>query len=228
MNWLKFGNKNSNGRSSPEQPVEPNIYSHPEVRRPELITNYEKMVTLPPGVDEQEWMATHTLAIFHNVDRHFSVISELCTAESCPTMKGPQNTTFLWVDEKNKKIKCTAPQYIDYAMAHCQQMVTDQTVFPTKYEQKFSTEFSRTISKMLRLIWHVISHIYHSHYQAFYDLGLVGHLNMTTLHFVLFAEKFNLINEKEFLPLEDLIVPLKKYAIPSPESEETEESLSDH
>ena len=61
MNWLKFGNKNSNGRSSPEQPVEPNIYSHPEVRRPELITNYEKMVTLPPGVDEQEWMATHTL-----------------------------------------------------------------------------------------------------------------------------------------------------------------------
>ena len=61
MNWLSFGNKNSKGRSSPEPPVQPNIYSHPEVRRPELNTNYDKMVTLPPGVDEQEWLATHTL-----------------------------------------------------------------------------------------------------------------------------------------------------------------------
>ncbi|CAG5098925.1 Oidioi.mRNA.OKI2018_I69.XSR.g16093.t2.cds [Oikopleura dioica] len=152
MNWLSFGNKNSKGRSSPEPPVQPNIYSHPELKS----------------------------------------------------------------DTKS-----------DYAMAHCQQMVTDQSVFPTKYEQKFSDEFSRTISKMLRLIWHVISHIYHSHYQAFCDLGLVGHLSMTTLHFVLFAEKFHLLDEKEFLPLEDLIGPLKKYAIPSPNNEESDEAVSD-
>ena len=45
---------------------------------------------------------------------------------------------------------------IDYAMAHCQQLVTNQNVFPTKYEHKFSAEFNVTISKMLRLLWHVI------------------------------------------------------------------------
>ena len=51
-------------------------------------------------------------ALFHNVDHHYSVISELCTADSCPTMTGPGSAVFLWVDERGKKIKCSAPQYI--------------------------------------------------------------------------------------------------------------------
>ena len=51
-------------------------------------------------------------ALFHNVDHHYSVISELCTADSCPTMTGPGASVFLWVDERGKKIKCSAPQYI--------------------------------------------------------------------------------------------------------------------
>ena len=148
-------------------------------------------------------------ALFHNVDHHYSVISELCTADSCPTMTGPGSAVFLWVDERGKKIKCSAPQYIgqfesnghtwanreplrhmmfswliikmaqnkkknwknvyeiifwvrfkdsvsDYVMAHCQQLVTAQDVFPTKYEQNFSSEFRTTITKMLKLLWHVV------------------------------------------------------------------------
>ena len=78
----------------------------------ELKTDYAEMIELPFGVDLHEWIATHALSLFHNVDHHYGVISELCTADSCPTMKGPQNTTFLWVDERSKKIKCSAPQYI--------------------------------------------------------------------------------------------------------------------
>ena len=54
----------------------------------------------------------HNKALFHNVDHHYSVISELCTADSCPTMTGPGSAVFLWVDERGKKIKCSAPQYI--------------------------------------------------------------------------------------------------------------------
>jgi len=59
------------------------------VLEPELKTDYNTMIELPMGVDEQEWIATHALALFHNVDHHYGVISELCTADSCPTMRGP-------------------------------------------------------------------------------------------------------------------------------------------
>jgi len=158
MNWLPF--RGRNGRSSPVTDPEPKPYCSPQVLEPELKTDYNTMIELPMGVDEQEWIATHALALFHNVDHHYGVISELCTADSCPTMRGPGGTTFLWVDERSKKIKCSAPQYIDYAMAHCQQLVTNQTVFPTKYEQQFSSEFNQTIVKMLRLLWHVIGQIF--------------------------------------------------------------------
>jgi hypothetical protein len=58
----------------------------------------------------------------------------------------------------------------------------------------------------------ILAHIYHSHYQVYSDVGLAAHLNMMTLHMVLFVEKFNLMDEKELIPLEDLIIPLKKFA----------------
>ena len=70
------------------------------------------MISLPSGIDVQEWIATHALALFHNVDHHYAVVSELCTADSCPTMNGPAQSIFLWLDERGKKIKCSAPQYI--------------------------------------------------------------------------------------------------------------------
>ena len=74
-------------------------------------------------------------------------------------------------------------------MAHCQQMVTDQTVFPTKYEQKFSDEFSRTISKMLRLIWHVICKLYPKDLKtSFLKIDLAILLEQNYFHSILSSE----------------------------------------
>ena len=71
-----------------------------------------------------------------------------------------------------------------------------------------------------------LAHIYHSHYQVYYDVGLASHLNMMTLHMVLFVEKFNLMDEKELTPLDDLIIPLKKFAL-RPDSTPTPDSSQD-
>ena len=40
---------------------------------------------------------------------------------------------YLWVDEKGKKCKCAAPQYVEYVMTFTQKTIHDETVFPTKY-----------------------------------------------------------------------------------------------
>lgn len=40
---------------------------------------------------------------------------------------------YYWYDERGKKIKCTAPQYVDFVMSSVQKLVTDEDVFPTKY-----------------------------------------------------------------------------------------------
>lgn len=41
--------------------------------------------------------------------------------------------TYYWYDEKGKKSKCTAPQYVDFVMSSVQKLVTDEDIFPTKY-----------------------------------------------------------------------------------------------
>lgn len=40
---------------------------------------------------------------------------------------------YYWYDERGKKTKCTAPQYVDFVMSLVQKLVTEEENFPTKY-----------------------------------------------------------------------------------------------
>ena len=60
-------------------------------------------------------------------------MSEFCTMSGCPEMNGPGLRTYLWFDEKGKKTRVPAPQYIDYVMTFIQKTVSDEALFPTKY-----------------------------------------------------------------------------------------------
>ena len=43
---------------------------------------------------------------------------------------------YQWIDERGKKCKCTAPQYVDYVMSYSQKCISDEAVFPTKYGKR--------------------------------------------------------------------------------------------
>ena len=55
---------------------------------------------------------------------------------------------YLWVDEKGKKSRLSAPQYIDYIMTYVQKTINDEGTFPTKHGklQFFKYFFFREIS----------------------------------------------------------------------------------
>ena len=40
---------------------------------------------------------------------------------------------YTWIDERGKKIRLSAPQYIDYVMTYAQRTVNDESIFPTKF-----------------------------------------------------------------------------------------------
>lgn len=73
------------------------------------------------------------LALFEHVNLLYGTVSEFCTAATCPDMTGPCGRTYAWYDERGKKTRVAAPQYVDYVMTHTQKTVNDETVFPTKY-----------------------------------------------------------------------------------------------
>jgi len=43
----------------------------------------------------------------------------------------------MWIDERGKRCKLPAPQYIDCVMTYTQKTVNDESVFPTKFGKLF-------------------------------------------------------------------------------------------
>lgn len=167
------------------------------------------LVDLPQGLDYNEWLASHTLALFENVNLVYGTISEFCTPTCCSEMKAPGTKTYLWYDEKGKKTRIPAPQYIDYVMTFIQRTVSDESIFPTKFNNPFPSSFESITRKILRLLFHVIAHLYASHFREIVLLGLHGHLNLTFAHLTALHRRFCLIEAKETEVLLDLEVALR-------------------
>ncbi|XP_066146753.1 MOB kinase activator-like 2 [Euwallacea fornicatus] len=166
------------------------------------------LVDLPGGLDYNEWLASHTMALFDHVNLVYGAVSEFCTATTCPDMTGPGQRTYLWFDEKGKKTKVAAPQYIDYVMTFIQKTISDENIFPTKYANEFPVSFESIIRKIVRLLYHVVAHLYATHFREVVLLGLHTHLNQTFTHLMALHHRFSLIDPKETDILEDLEVAL--------------------
>ncbi len=81
-------------------------------------------------------------------------------------MTGPGPRQYLWVDDKGKKTRLSAPQYIDYIMTFVQKTINDETIFPTKHGVDFPSTFESYLKKTHRLLFHVMAHVYHAHFKV--------------------------------------------------------------
>ena len=89
-----------------------------------------------------------------------------CFLSSAYTFQtGPGQRVYMWVDEKGKKSKLSAPQYVDYVMTYVQKTVNDETLFPTKHGHEFPSNFDQILRRIQKLLFHVVAHIYHSHFR---------------------------------------------------------------
>uniref|UniRef100_UPI00358F9A40 MOB kinase activator 2-like isoform X1 n=1 Tax=Myxine glutinosa TaxID=7769 RepID=UPI00358F9A40 len=166
--------------------------------------DFGALVRLPDAIDHNEWLATHTTTFFNHISLQYSTISEYCTSQTCPSMAIP-GTMLHWQDgEKGKKVKLAAPQYVDCVMCSVQRLVTNESIFPTKFGQEFPPAFSTYIQRIFRLCFHVLAHLYHSHFRETVALDLHSHLNSLYVHFVTFALQFSLLPPAELAPLSDL------------------------
>jgi hypothetical protein len=173
-------------------------------------------LVLPPyGVDYNEWLATHTLSFFEHINLVYGCVSEYCQFTACTTMTGPGSIQYQWIDDRGKKCKCTAPQYVDYVMSYSQKCIYDETIFPTKYGNPFPSSFETTVKKIHRLLLHVLAHVYQCHWRHLAALRLHGHMNTLAYHFLLFNRQFSLIDDKEAEVLDDLFDRLRLHATSS-------------
>lgn len=110
---------------------------------------------------------------------------------------------YLWIDEKGKRVKLPAPQYIDYALTFTQKTVNDESIFPTKCDTlslRFPERtFESHVKQIIRLMFNVLAHIYHGHFKEIAQLSLHTHLNCLFSHLVIFNDTFKLVTEEKDL-----------------------------
>ncbi|KAM9814761.1 MOB kinase activator 2a isoform X3 [Syngnathus typhle] len=203
-----------NGKKPPAE--EKKQYLEPEFTKIRVVDfDLKELVVLPREIDLHEWLASNTTTFFNLINLQYSTISEFCTGDSCQAMTAC-NTTYYWQDEKGKKTKCTAPQYVDLVMSLCQKLVTDEEVFPTKYGKEFPNSFDMLVKKICRYLFHVLAHLYWAHFKETVALELQGHLNTLYAHFIVFVREFNLVDPKETCIMDDLSEILCAPAPPPP------------
>ncbi|XP_024862291.1 MOB kinase activator 2a isoform X2 [Kryptolebias marmoratus] len=203
-----------NGKKPPAE--EKKLYLDPEFTKIRVVDfDLKELVVLPREIDLNEWLASNTTTFFNLINLQYSTISEFCTGETCQAMTAC-NTIYYWYDERGKKTKCTAPQYVDFVMSLCQKLVTDEEIFPTKYGKEFPNSFESLVKKICRYLFHVLAHLYWAHFKETVALDLQGHLNILYAHFIVFVREFNLIDPKETCIMDDLSEILCNPAPPAP------------
>uniref|UniRef100_A0A3Q1EZ31 MOB kinase activator 2a n=1 Tax=Acanthochromis polyacanthus TaxID=80966 RepID=A0A3Q1EZ31_9TELE len=180
--WLKSKTK-PNGKKPPAE--EKKQYLEPEFTKIRVVDfDLKELVVLPREIDLNEWLASN---------------SPFCTG-GCRDVC----VIYYWYDERGKKTKCTAPQYVDFVMSLCQKLVTDEEIFPTKYGKEFPNSFESLVKKICRYLFHVLAHLYWAHFKETVALDLQGHLNTLYAHFIVFVREFNLVDPKETCIMDDL------------------------
>ena len=61
------------------------------------------------------------------------------------------------------------------------------------------------VKNILKRLFRVYAHMYHSHFRSILALGMESHLNMSFRHMVLFIKEFDLVDDRDLAPMNELI-----------------------
>ncbi|KAF8645113.1 hypothetical protein AX16_007942 [Volvariella volvacea WC 439] len=126
--------------STPQSPVvasppKPLYLCSPFVEAALVKGHFKTIVMLPKYVDIMEWVAVNMFDFYTNLNEFYGVIAECCTQQTCNTMSAGPALSYTWINQDRKHIQLPAPTYIDYVMTWVQNLLDDNTMFPTKSGQ---------------------------------------------------------------------------------------------
>ncbi|GBF88028.1 MOB kinase activator-like 1A [Raphidocelis subcapitata] len=164
-------------------------------------------VRLPPGEDLKEWLAVNTVDFYNAISVLYSTLAEFCTERSCEVMSAGGKFEYLWADgvRVRKPVRLSAPEYVDRLFDWVESQIDDSGVFPAQFGAPFPPDFSEVVRTIFRRLFRVYAHIYHSHFRQVCALGEEAHLNTCFKHFIHFVRHFDLVDERELSPLQELI-----------------------
>lgn len=163
-------------------------------------------VKCPPNEDQNEWIAVNTVDFYNEINMLYGSIADYCTKESCPVMSAGTHT-YLWADgvKIKKPISVSAPEYVELLMVWVESQLNDEMIFPVEYGAQFPKDFLPICKTIFKRYFRVYAHIYHHHFKKVVEGGAEAHLNTCFKHLIYFITEFDLVQDRELAPLQDLV-----------------------
>jgi hypothetical protein len=162
---------------------------------------------------------------FDQINVLYGAVADFCTPKTCPTMSAPCNHQFHWSDDKGKKFKYSAAQYIDTVLTNSAKIVSDEQLFPTKIGHPFPANFEQLVKRIHKHLFQVMAHMYHSHYKELVALKLNSYANSIYFHLYLFSRMFSLVDEKDLEIMDALNKQLVATYVNSPNGQQMQQLL---
>ncbi|CAI5760496.1 unnamed protein product [Candida verbasci] len=176
-------------------------------------------VKLPRDEDLNEWLAIHVVDFYNQINMLYGTITEFCSPKTCPRMIATEEYEYLWqesntnnhtdlnnsISSPKRPISLPACEYIENLMNWVQNFFDNDNIFPSKIGSPFPHQFPTLVKTIFKRLFRIYAHIYCHHFHEISELGLQSHLNTSLKHYVLFANEFQLISQKDYGPLEDLV-----------------------
>lgn len=184
---------------------------YPYPQKPAILgsgASLAKAVQLPKGEDLNEWLAVGVVELYNQINMLYGTITEFCSPVTCPRMTATLEYEYLWQDplhRHSKPMAMSAPAYVESLMTWIQGFLDDESVFPTKMGVPFPKQFPALVKTIFKRLFRVYAHMYCHHFDEINELQLNVHLNTSLKHFVLFANEFQLLQRKDYGPLDDLV-----------------------
>lgn len=169
--------------------------------------DWKKMILLPKGSDENEWIAIQTLHFYDVATLIYGTLTEFCTAERCPKMSAGNHYEYRWKDGNQYKEATTvpAPTYITLSLNWIWDQLTNPDIFPVDGVAKFPKNFRSTVKTIYKKLFRLYAHLYHLHLDDIKKIGADAHLNTCFKHIYFFITEFKLVKVDEMKPMEAII-----------------------
>ncbi|KAI9209897.1 cytokinesis-related protein [Polychytrium aggregatum] len=168
--------------------------------------NLRAAIKIPPGTShKEEWFSVNTVSFYNQINLLYGCIKDFCTDETCPTMNAGPRYQYFWADGKTiiQPIQCTGPQYIEHLLAWIEAQLDDENTFPSS--DVFPEQFLPTVKQIFKRMFRFYAHVYHNHLRELETIAVAPHFNTCFKHFILFVNEFDLVDQKELVPLMSIV-----------------------
>ena len=164
-------------------------------------------VALPEGEDREEWLACFVVDFYNQLKMLWAPLSDFITPERYPTMRAGPAVEYLWQDDKSYRRPTALParEYVEHVFAWLQDNIEDENKFPSELGVPFAKGFDSLVRNMCKRMFRIYAHMYCEHFALVAALGIEAHLNTSFKQFVFFVREFELVDDREFAPVRELI-----------------------